>query len=79
MANKGETCAGCHNSRVVAPPNQTGLVECHVRSVQDWFVREPTDWCDEWKDPKIVYHPSHRGRRLGAFRYLNQLLTWPKG
>ena len=79
MANRGETCAGCHNSRVVAPPNPSGTVECHVRSVENWFVREPTDWCDEWQDPRIVYHPGHRARRIGPFRYLNQLLTWLKG
>lgn len=76
MANRSTDCEGCIFSRVHLLVS--GKLECHVRSVDTWPVRDPTEWCGEWRDPATVYLPTYRPRRLGLVRYLNQLLTWPK-
>lgn len=73
---RSTTCDGCVFSRVHLLVE--GKLECHVRSVSTWPVRDPTDWCGEWLDPNTKYLPVYQPRVRGLIRYLNQLLTWPK-
>ena len=79
MPTKAMRCDTCLFCRKPMPPHPSGEVECHVRSVENWFVRKPTDWCGEWRDPMIRYLPSYLSRSRGQelFRYLNKLLAWP--
>lgn len=77
MTTRSTTCDGCVFSRTHLLVE--GKLECHVRSVDTWPVRDPTSWCGEWRDPSIVYRSEYRPRRLGLSRYLNQLMTWLKG
>ena len=49
MSVKAHICNTCLFHRAIPLPNPGGTVECHVRSVQDWPIREPDEDCGECK------------------------------